>query len=159
MASPNISLPGSQNSSEEMLKGFASKSRPPPSLQSIKSLPDDFRFTGSPTSGVSGQSDDINTPNRNAMCDTIPENGDLGGEVVGAIDDSTGGMDQTNDDTPYDRKIMAIDERPTVSDEDLDLVASHLRSVTPSRSEFRWGDTTSYAAKKVCGGHFNFNLV
>lgn len=47
-----------------------------------------------------------------------------------------------------DRKSIAIDERPSVSDEDLGFVASHLRSLARSRSEFRWGDTTSYTAKK-----------
>ena len=47
-----------------------------------------------------------------------------------------------------DRKSIAVDERPSVSDEDLGFVASPLRSLTPSRSEFRWGDTTSYNAKK-----------
>lgn len=148
MASSKTSSPGSQNSSEKMPKSFASESRSPPSLQSIKSLPVGFRFTGSPTSGVSGQSDDVNTENSNVICDSIPENGDLSGEVVGAIEDGAGEMDQASDDTPYDRKTIAIDERPSVGDEDLGFVAPHLRSVAPSRSEFRWADTTSYAAKK-----------
>ena len=149
MASTKTSSPGFQDSSERMPKSFASKSRSPPSLQSIKSLPVDFRFTGSPASGVSGRYDDANTDNSNVICESIPENGDLCGEVDGGIEDSAGEMYQANGDTPYDRKTIATDERPSVSDEDLGLVAPHLHSSAPSRSEFRWSDTTSYAAKKV----------
>lgn len=145
------SSPGSRNSSQKMPKSFVSKSRSPPSLESIKSLPVDFRFTGSPTSGVSGQYDDANTETSNVIRDGIPENGDLCGEVDGGIEDSAGDMYQATDDTPYERKTIAIDERPSVDNEDLGLVAPHVLSLAPSRSEFRWGDTTSYAAKKVFG--------
>ena len=58
--------------------------------QSIKSMPVGFQFTGSPTSGVSGQSDDVNTEKSNVIFDNIPKNGDLSGEVVWVILDDNG---------------------------------------------------------------------
>ena len=117
---------------------MSQKSRPPPSFQSIKSLPGDFRFMGSPTSAHLGKFGDAKL--------SIPENGDLG-DV--AVENSVGNMDQVNEDSPYGSNIVSVEGRPSSGDEDSDSVAPPVPSVSASRSEHMWGDTTSYAAKKV----------
>ena len=53
-------------------------------------MPIGFWFTGSPTFGVFGQFDDVNTENSNVIFDNIPKNGDLSGEVVWVILDDNG---------------------------------------------------------------------
>ena len=53
-------------------------------------MPIGFWFTGSPTSGVSRQSDDVNIENSNVIFENIPENGDLSCEVVWVILDDNG---------------------------------------------------------------------
>ena len=80
MSSSKTSSARSQNSSKKMLKSLASKSwfQPSPSLSNQCMLVFGFWFTGSPTSGVSGQSYDVNTENSNTIFDNIPEKGDLG---------------------------------------------------------------------------------
>ena len=92
MSSSKTSLARSQNSSEKMLKSLASKSwfQPSPSPSNQCMLVFGFWFTGSPTSGVSGQSYDVNTENSNVIFYNIPENGDLSGEVVWVILDDNG---------------------------------------------------------------------
>ncbi|KAK6931765.1 IQ motif, EF-hand binding site, partial [Dillenia turbinata] len=87
-----------------------------PSLQSIKSLPVDFRVSGSPLS-------------LNLVDLSKPENG----EVV-----EVGDMDQ---ESPYGRKTVAVEEME-------DVISSPLHSVESLHSHGRWGDTSSYAAKK-----------
>ena len=90
MTSSKTSSAGSQNSLEKMLKSLASKSwfqpSPSPSNQCLLV----FWFTSSPTSGVSRQSDDVNTENSNVIFENIPENGDLSGDVVWVILDDNG---------------------------------------------------------------------
>ncbi|KAK9274737.1 hypothetical protein L1049_021988 [Liquidambar formosana] len=120
----------------------------PPSLQSINSLPVDFRFTGSPTSHSFEKSGDVNAGNSDTNSSCIPENGDLGSDDVEGMEDSESNMDQGNDESPYNGKTIAVEEGPSGVDEDLGFVARPLPSPVPSRAEYRWGDTTSYAVKK-----------
>ncbi|KAL5825982.1 hypothetical protein ACOSQ3_017817 [Xanthoceras sorbifolium] len=118
---------------------MSQKHQVPPSLQSIKSLPVDFRFIGSPNSGRMEKSDDV--------ASSISENCELGNEVVGGVE---------NEDSPYsennvlgeDRSPVGDEDRSPIGDEDMEPMASPLPSISTSHSESRWGDTTSYAAKK-----------
>ncbi|KAK0574943.1 hypothetical protein LWI29_031344 [Acer saccharum] len=110
---------------------MSEKNQVPPSLQSIKSLPVDFRLIGPPNSGWMEKSDDA------AL--SISENVELGNEVVGGVG---------NEDSPYSGNNVLGEDRSPVGDEDMDFVASPLPSISTSHSQNRWGDTTSYAAKK-----------
>ncbi|XP_057961976.1 myosin-1 [Malania oleifera] len=121
------------------------KSQVPPSLQLIKSLPDDFRFTGSPSDHHEDKSTVLNAENSGTMPSTIPENVDLGDEIV---EDAISTMDQVNDESPYSRKPISVGEAPSLNAEDFDFVASPSPSLSIGSTESKWDDTSSYAAKK-----------
>ncbi|KAG5241664.1 myosin [Salix suchowensis] len=134
---------GTQSSgSEKMLP----KSQNLPSLQSIKSLPVDFRFVGSPTSERLEKSVDVNSLNSNAICLSIPEY--IGNDLVEGAENSVG--NDVSEDSPYSRTAILIEQRPTVGDEGLDTVVKPLPLplISTSRSECRWADTSSYATNK-----------
>ncbi|XP_050118693.1 myosin-1 [Malus sylvestris] len=124
---------------------MSQKTRAPPSFQSIKSLPGDFRFSGLPASDRFGKSDDGNLGNSNVISSSIPENGGFEG-VEGSIG-PLGDMEQV-DDSPYGRNTISIEDSPPRGDEDLDSVAPSMPSIASSRREHRWGDTNPYAVKK-----------
>ena len=135
---------GTQSSgSEKMLP----KSQVLPSLESIKSLPVDFRFVGSPTSERLEKSVDVNSLNSNAVCLSFPEKNDTGNGLVEGAEDSVG--NDVSEDSPYSRTAILIEQRPSVGDEDLDTVVMPLPSISTSRRERRWSDTSSYATNKV----------
>ncbi|KAF5450122.1 hypothetical protein F2P56_030498 [Juglans regia] len=123
-------------------------SRVPPSFLSIKSLPGEFRFSGSPSSERLEKPDDGNLGNIHVISSIISENGDPGDGAVQGVEGSIGEMDQVIEDSPYGGNAVSVEYRPLMGDEDLDSVASHLPSISASHSDRRWGDTTSYAAKK-----------
>ncbi|XP_052204413.1 myosin-1 [Diospyros lotus] len=123
---------------------MSQKTRASPSLQSIKSLPVDFRILGL-GSYPSENSDSANTSNGSMILNAIPENGDL---AVGRGQDIGSDMDQDNDESPYNRFDVSAEVRPSVDDEDRDLAPSPLRSFVPSRTDSKWSDTNAYAAKK-----------
>ncbi|CAN6728034.1 unnamed protein product [Malus baccata var. baccata] len=124
---------------------MSQKTRAPPSFQSIKSLPGDFRFSGLPASDRFGKSDDGNLGNSNVISSSIPENGGFEG-VEGSIG-PLGDMEQV-DDSPYGRNTISTEDSPPRGDEDLDSVAPSMPSIASSRREHRWGDTNPYAVKK-----------
>uniref|UniRef100_A0A5B7AAI2 Putative myosin-1 n=1 Tax=Davidia involucrata TaxID=16924 RepID=A0A5B7AAI2_DAVIN len=124
---------------------MSQKAQVSPSLQSIKSLPVEFRFMGLPTSHGFDKSDAVNANNTNMIPDSIPENGELAAEVVRNTDNN---MDQDNDESPYGRLTLSVEEGPSIVDEDLNTATSSLQSFVPSRTESKWSDTTSYVAKK-----------
>lgn len=119
-----------------------------PSFQSIKSMPGDFRFTGSPASDCLEKSDDGNLGNIYVISSSIPENGNLRHGVVEGVEGTVGCMGQVIEDSPYSGNAISVEDRPSIVDEELDSVVSHLSSISVSRSECRWDDTTSYTAKK-----------
>ncbi|GFS39645.1 P-loop containing nucleoside triphosphate hydrolases superfamily protein [Actinidia rufa] len=122
---------------------MSKKTQVSPTLQSIKSMPVDFRFMGSPMS----QSSEKSESNTGMIPFAIPENGNLAGEVVEGGEDVNNNMDQDNDESPYSRFNTSVEARPSVGEEDLDLTPP-LRSFVPSRTESKWSDTNAYAAKK-----------
>ncbi|XP_015886815.3 myosin-1 [Ziziphus jujuba] len=121
----------------------------PPSLQLMKSLPGDFRMMGAQASsdpfGKSGEGD---LGSSEIFSSSIPGNGVVGAEAVERVEDSGGNMNEVNEDSPYGVNMVSVEDRPSVSNEDLDSVALPSPSVSASSSEHRWGDTTSYAVKK-----------
>ncbi|KAE8023021.1 hypothetical protein FH972_008775 [Carpinus fangiana] len=116
-----------------------------PSFQSIQSLPGDFRFTGSPASDCLEKSDDGSLGNTYLISSSIPENGDSRDGVFEGVEGYRG---QVIEDSPYSGNAISVEDRPLIVDEDLDSVVSHLSSISASRNECRWDDTTSYTAKK-----------
>ncbi|KAJ6737067.1 P-LOOP NUCLEOSIDE TRIPHOSPHATE HYDROLASE SUPERFAMILY PROTEIN [Salix viminalis] len=119
------------------------KSQVLPSFQSIKSMPVDFRFAGSPTSE---QSENVNLVNSNTACMSVPEKNDLENGLVEGAEDSVGS--DVNEDSPYSRAAILVEQIPSVGDEDLDTVPTPLPLVSSFHRERRWADTSSYAAKK-----------
>lgn len=112
------------------------------SLQSIKSLPVDFRV-GLPNSEFSGKSGGVNGSNARIMSESIPENGEMLNEVV------DGNVDAGNDESPYSSLNLSLEGRPPAVDDDLNSEASSLQSIGPSRVDSKWSDTKTYSAKKV----------
>ncbi|CAK7337854.1 unnamed protein product [Dovyalis caffra] len=131
------------------------KSQVLPSLQSIKSLPVDFRFVGSPTSEQSAKSVDVNSVTSKTVCLSVPENNDLGNGLVERAEDSIG--NDVSVDSPYSRTAILVEQRPSVGDEDLDAVATPLPLASTSRRDRRWADTSSYAAKKKLQSWFQLS--
>ncbi|XVE49708.1 hypothetical protein DITRI_Ditri01bG0102700 [Diplodiscus trichospermus] len=126
---------------------MAQKTGVSPSHRFTKSLPVDFRFMGSPTSDPIGYAD-VNSGNNGVTCLSAPENGDSAGKVVERVANGVVNSDQTNEDSPYGGNDMLVEDRPSVGDEDVDSAAAPLPSVSKSDMDRRWGDITSYAAKK-----------
>lgn len=118
---------------------MSQKPRVQPAFQSIKSLPVDFRFIGSPLSDQVEKSDDVNFRHSDVASLSVPENGELGNEFV---------EEGENEESPYCGNNIVVEDRPSVGDEDLDSAASPLPSVSASHTDRRWSDTTSYAGKK-----------
>ncbi len=117
-------------------------------------MPGDFRFADVPASDPLEKSDVGNLGNIDVISSCIPENGDLG---YTAVEGTVGNMDQVIEDSPYSGNVISVEDRTSMGDEELDIVPSHLPSISASRSERRWCDTTTYAAKKVfCGFWLKF---
>lgn len=139
---------------------MSQKSLVPPSLQSIKSLPGDCSFMGTPASDPLGRSDDRNSGNSDILSSSTPGNGVIWEEAVERVEDNGGNMDHANEDSPYSGNMISVEDRPSNGCEDLDTVALPVPSISASRSDYRWGDTTSYAAKKVyCRFWFSFTFL
>ncbi|CAH8255169.1 unnamed protein product [Arabidopsis lyrata] len=100
-----------------------------PSIQSLKSMPADYRFLGSPISGP---------PETNLI---IPPNGHLKNGVNGT-ESSVGGMDSANEDSPYSVRSISNGVRSSISDGDSNLPL-------PQSNDRSWSDTSAYARKKV----------
>lgn len=107
---------------------------------------------GSPTSDRFEKFSDAKSRNSDVTSSSIPENGGSGDEVVEGVENSVGNVDQVNEDSPYGRNIISPEDRTSSGDEDSDSVAPPVPSISASRREHRWGDITSYAAKKVVSG-------
>ncbi|KAJ7942630.1 myosin 1 [Quillaja saponaria] len=136
---------------------MSQKSKVPSSFQSIKSLPTEFRFSGHPSFDRLRKPIDIDSGNSKITASSIPENGAVLEELALDVQDRVGDMNPLNDDSPYNGKTTLIEERPSLSDHDLYSVSSPLPSITPSPSEHRWSDTTSYTAKKKLQSWFQLS--
>lgn len=106
-----------------------------PSVQSLKSMPADYRFLGSPPF-----SDPLdNSSSGSSVSVTIPRNGHLKNGFK-ATADSVGGGDNGNEDSPY-----SVSNGEVLSIVDGDPIVP-----LPQSTDRRWSDTSVYARKKVC---------
>ncbi|KAF2558581.1 hypothetical protein F2Q68_00015868 [Brassica cretica] len=99
-----------------------------PFVQSLKSMPADYRFLGSSPledSSSSGSSVPV----------TIPRNGHLKNGAVG-------GVDSANDDSPYGLQSISNGDESSLVDEDPIVPL-------PESNDRRWSDTSVYARKKA----------
>ncbi|KAL2557658.1 Myosin-1 [Forsythia ovata] len=109
------------------------KSKGSPSLQSIKSLPVDFSFVGSPGN------------ERMMVSDSVLGNG---ASLTEAEEGYANGNDNVyrNNESPYSKWT---EDRPSVGDDGEGMkAASSFKSFGRSPVDSKWSDTTPYAAKK-----------
>lgn len=106
-----------------------------PSIQSLKSMPADYRSPISdPLENSSGSSVFVTSL-------IIPPNGHLRNGVNGT-GSFVGGMDSANEDSPYSVRSISNGERSSIGDEDPIVPL-------PQSNDRRWSDTSAYARKKV----------
>ncbi|VVA98280.1 unnamed protein product [Arabis nemorensis] len=108
-----------------------------PSMQSLKSLPADYRFDGSPAS------DRLENSSGASVCLTnssIPRKSGLRNEV--SRTDTANG---DSEDSPYSGHNVSIEEESLTDDVDPGAAAPPL----PLSDERRWSDTSAYARKKI----------
>ncbi|CAI9097053.1 OLC1v1033349C1 [Oldenlandia corymbosa var. corymbosa] len=124
---------------------MSQKGRASPSLQTIKSLPVDLRSVGSSNSQYLAKSNGANASIGGDTAESLVENG---GRLSGVMESVNGIASADNDDSPYNSLNLLPEERPTSADDDLDSVASSLRSPGPTRVDSKWSDTKTYSSKK-----------
>ncbi|XP_061352348.1 myosin-1-like isoform X2 [Gastrolobium bilobum] len=119
-----------------------------PALQSIKSLPPGFKVTGNPNPDLMENCGDAKLRSIDLIKSSIPENDALIGEVSEEAQDHVGDMGLFDEDLAYSRKVVSLEDRPSIADEDLESVPLPFPSVSMSSRERRWSDTTPYASNK-----------
>ncbi|KAI3467910.1 hypothetical protein Pfo_024573 [Paulownia fortunei] len=109
-----------------------------PSLQSIKSLPVDFRFVGDPGG------------DRTMLSDTISENVEVSRNAAEGTANGRGDVGSYNDESPYCSLDMSAKDGASLGDdgEDLKDTSTPIRSLKQSHVDSKWSDTTPYASKK-----------
>lgn len=108
-----------------------------PSMQSLKSLPANYRFDGSP---ISDRFENSSSASVHLTNSNIPRKGGLSNGVNGA---ETAAGD--SEDSPYSGHIVSTEEESLAGDVDLGAATMPL----PQIDERRWSDTSAYARKKV----------
>lgn len=119
------------------------------SLQSIKSLPVDFRFVGD-------QSGD-----RMMLSDTISENVEESSDAAEGTANGRGHVGSDNDESPYCSLNVSAKDGASLGDDGDDLKDSSTpkRSLKQSYVDSKWSDTTPYASKKVHLEYYFFLLL
>lgn len=108
-----------------------------PYLQSIKSLPIDFRLVGSREPRSVGEAEAVNISKTEMISENILESELAGGSVGNKIA-------RNEDESPYCSVNLALEEENFDNGEILGFAADPLR-----RNESKWNDTTYYVPKKV----------
>lgn len=135
MSSLGTGTPGSPSTREKAKLGLKKKSgvktRKPVTIQSVKSLPLDFRFTSGSPAGKGGDRSESD------HLAAVVEEEDVG-----------------NMDSPYSSNSGSLEVETKVGGPELEVLVdlparSRLPAISSSRIESRWSDTSSYGAKKV----------
>lgn len=142
------------------------KPRPPALLQSVKSQPLDYRFTGgSPSSAESKKGEPIfGSLNEKEKKEKVT--GELKMEEDSPYSSKSSSREdrpsgeakdlddaKANEESPYSSKTTSREERTAAGDErevrTSSSTTSKITAISLSRSDSNWGDTSSYVAKKV----------
>ncbi|THU73394.1 hypothetical protein C4D60_Mb04t22380 [Musa balbisiana] len=140
------------------------KPRTPISLQSVKSLPQDFRFTSGSPSASEGRKVDSGSKlavlkendKKEKDAEDATREEDSPYSSKGSSREERPPEEATdvegNDDSPYSSKTNSREERPDEEEKGevimSKLSTSRMPQISPSRFESNWGDTSSYVAKK-----------
>lgn len=119
------------------------------SLQSTKSMPVNSRFMIPQAAEALEEPYDRNVKNMEDSSLVNGENGASGDDAVNRLQCSMNNIDELNEDSPYNCNITTVEERPTMDDGEDGFMPLPSPSVSPSHSESRWGDTSSYTPRKV----------
>ncbi|KAK4481570.1 hypothetical protein RD792_012472 [Penstemon davidsonii] len=109
-----------------------------PSLQSIKSLPVDFRIAG------------YSTSDRIMLSNTISENVEFLSDAAQETTNGRSKLGSDNDESPYGSLVMSAKNETSLGDEDDDVKAVETPKQTSKQLhvDSKWSDTTPYASKK-----------
>lgn len=141
------------------VKMYQTSRVPPPAIQSIKSMPSEFKLTGNPTPHLLGKHGNLKVGSTDVIASSSPENGAIGRKVFEELHICAGDVDLIDEDSPYGKRTMSLESRPSIGDEEVEPVPLSLPSILKSSRECRWSDTTPYASKKVLlAFNSNFNI-
>jgi len=116
-----------------------------PALNSIKSLPPEFKITSRKVENRG----DAKLKSGDATGSSSSDNDVLVGEVSEEALNHAGDVGLYDEDVAYSRKGVSLEDRSSIADEDLETVPMSFPSVSMSSRERRWSDTTPYSSKKV----------
>jgi myosin-5 len=121
----------------------------PPAFQSIKSLPPEFKFDNNRNSGNVEKRGNVKLRSTDLIGSNGRENGAIAGEVSKEADSRAGGMDLSDEESPYGGNGESFEDRPLYANEDSISASLPQPSISTSSRESRWSDTNAYASKKV----------
>jgi myosin-5 len=121
----------------------------PPAFQSIKSLPPEFKFDNNRNSGNVEKRGNVKLRSTDLIGSNGRENGAIVGEVSKEADSRAGGMDLSDEESPYGGNGESFEDRPLYANEDSISASLPQPSISTSSRESRWSDTNAYASKKV----------
>ncbi|KAL5140293.1 Myosin-1 [Glycine soja] len=119
-----------------------------PSFHSIKSLPPEYKFANNPNPVLVEKHGDVKFRRNNPIGSNGLENGAQVGEVSEEVNGRAGGMDLSDEDSPYGAKGRSLKDRPSNADEDSVSVSLPPLPLLTSSRESRWNDTNPYGSKK-----------
>lgn len=120
-----------------------------PAFHSIKSLPPEYKFANNPNPVLVEKHGDVKFRRNNPIGSNGLENGAQVGEVSEEVNGRAGGMDLSDEDSPYGAKGRSLKDRPSNADEDSVSVSLPPLPLLTSSRESRWNDTNPYGSKKV----------
>ncbi|KAH1231275.1 Myosin-1 [Glycine max] len=119
-----------------------------PAFHSIKSLPPEYKFANNPNPVLVEKHGDVKFRRNNPIGSNGLENGAQVGEVSEEVNGRAGGMDLSDEDSPYGAKGRSLKDRPSNADEDSVSVSLPPLPLLTSSRESRWNDTNPYGSKK-----------
>ncbi|CAK9315114.1 unnamed protein product [Citrullus colocynthis] len=145
-------------------RNMSRKSQVMVSLQPTKSMPVNSRFMIPQAAETLEEPYNRNAKTMEANSIVNSENGAAGDDAVNGLQCSMNNIDELNEDSPYNYNITTVEERPTMDDGEDGFMPLPSPSVSASRSERRWGDTSSYTPRKILQSWFklpngNWDLV
>ncbi|AES62989.1 P-loop nucleoside triphosphate hydrolase superfamily protein [Medicago truncatula] len=120
----------------------------PPAFQSIKSLPPEFKFDSNRNTGLVEKHGNAKVRSTDLIGSNGRKNGAIVGEVSKEVHNRAGGMDVSDEESPYGGNGESFEDRPSYPNEDSVSASLPQPSISTPSGESRWSDTTPYASKK-----------